>query len=199
MAETLNLGGMSEDQIEQLLGQKFTALIEGRLTPEEWRPWGDLSARRDTQRDMAAFKAEQQEMANESRYELFKRYQAEREGAHQARSAAVQEVHDRFAEYQTQMRGFFNLRHEQERLGAKLGALHRTERRDGQELLKAERRGSRVEIQQLRAQQLAAARGAHPVLTWESFVEREAQRGNEAAQKELAHRRDRERSNSLER
>jgi hypothetical protein len=131
----------------------------------------------------------------ETRGAFHQRYQTERDDAYQARKEAVQEVHDRFAAYQAQARGFFSLRHEQEKLGARKGS----ERHDAHELVKAQQRGDRVEIQKQRSQQLAAARSAHPVLTWESFVRREAQLGNEVAKDVLSRLQEREQSNSLER
>jgi hypothetical protein len=131
----------------------------------------------------------------ETRGAFNQRYQTERDDAYQARKEAVQEVHDRFAAYQAQARGFFSIRHEQEKLGARKGS----ERHDAHELLKAQQRGDRVEIHKQKSQQLAAARSAHPVLTWESFVRREAQLGNEVAKDVLSRLQEREQSNSLER
>lgn len=131
----------------------------------------------------------------ETRGAFHQRYQTERADAYQARKAAEQEVHDRFATYQTQARGFFSLRHEQEKLGARKGA----ERHDAHEIIKAQQRGDRVEIHKQRSQQIAAARSAHPVLTWEAFVRREAQLGNEVAKNTLLRLHERDQNNSLER
>jgi hypothetical protein len=132
---------------------------------------------------------------SETRGAFYQRYQAERADADQARKDAVQEVHDRFAAYQAQARGFFDLRYEQEKLGARKGV----ERHNANEIIKAQRRGDRVAVQKHKSQQLAAARSTHPVLTWESFVRREAQLGNKVAQNVLARLQEREQSNSLER
>lgn len=131
----------------------------------------------------------------ETRGAFHERYQTERANAYQARKEAEQEVHDRFAAYQAQARGFFDLRYEQEKLGARKGV----ERHNANEIIKAQRRGDRVAVQKHKSQQLAAARSAHPTLTWESFVRREAQLGNEVAQDVLARLQEREQSNSLER
>lgn len=121
-------------------------------------------------------------MKEDSTSGLYERYKEERGIASVARNAAVQEVYDRFASYQHDLRGYYNLRHEQEKLGARRGS----ERHAGHEILKAERSASRVEAQMLRQQQLAAARRDHPLPDWGSWLKQQAERGDPEAAKVLA-------------
>jgi hypothetical protein len=67
-----------------------------------------------------------------------------------------------------------------------------SERHDKRAVLKAERARDRVETQQLRAQQLAAARRDHPLPSWDSFLAREAGRGDQEAARILQQKRARE-------
>jgi hypothetical protein len=116
------------------------------------------------------------------------RYNTEHAIAVGARKQAEQQIYDRFADYQQQLRGFHQLQYERQKLEVMRGS----ERHDKREVLKAERARDRVETQQLRAQQLAAARRDHPLPTWDSFLTREAGRGDQEAARILQQKRARE-------
>jgi hypothetical protein len=126
---------------------------------------------------------------------LHERYEAEREVAWQARRAAEQEVYDRFNAYQQELRGFYNLHFEQE----KAAVVHGHERHDAMEILSAMRRGDRIQVQMHRDRQLAAAREAHPLPDWESWLEREAGRGDSQAMREVEQRQAQEMESGIER
>ena len=116
------------------------------------------------------------------------RYNTEHAIAVGARKQAEQQIYDRFADYQQQLRGFHQLQYERQKLEVMRGS----ERHDKRAVLKAERARDRVETQQLRAQQLAAARRDHPLPSWDSFLAREAGRGDQEAARILQQKRARE-------
>jgi hypothetical protein len=121
---------------------------------------------------------------------LYNQYKAEKAYALSARKDAEQKVFSLFAAYQQSLGSFYAIRHEQQKLEVTRGS----ERRKEHEVLKAEHGRDRVEAQQLRRQQLAAVRQEHQVPTWDSFLRREAQRGDrEAEQALLRHERAQER------
>jgi hypothetical protein len=112
---------------------------------------------------------------------LYDRYKAERQEAYAQRKEAEQGVYRSFESYRQELGSHYAVQHEEQKLAVLRGA----ERRKGHEVLKAEHGRDRVEAHQLRSRQLAAARQAHPVLTWESFLKREAERGDKEAEKAL--------------
>jgi hypothetical protein len=116
-----------------------------------------------------------------SKPSLYDRYKAERQETYAQRKEAEQGVYRSFESYRRELGSFYAVQHEEQKLAVQRGSV----RRQGHEILKAEHGRDRVEAHQLRSQQLAAARQAHPVLTWESFLKREAQRGDKEAEKAL--------------
>jgi hypothetical protein len=112
---------------------------------------------------------------------LYERYKAERDAAYQAREAAVQEVYAAFAAYRQDLRGFYNLRFEQEKHSGMPGPV----RHDALELLSAQLRGDRVRMEMLRDEQVAEAKRAHPVPSWGAYLEREAGKGDKEAARAL--------------
>ena len=126
---------------------------------------------------------------------LYYRYKAERDAADQAREAAVQEVYDRFAAYDQQARNTHNLRIEQEKAAVQSGHA----RHEAIEILNAIHRGDRVEVHMQRDAQLAAAYRDHPLPNWESWLKREADRGDREAARALEQRQAQERENGIER
>lgn len=125
---------------------------------------------------------------------LYERYKAERDVAYHERQTAEREVYDRFAAYEQELRGWYNVQFEQE----KGSVLPGHARHDAIEILKAMRRGNRVEVQMLRDQQLAAARRAHPLPDWESWVKREAERGDPEAVRTVERRQARDQERGIE-
>ena len=126
---------------------------------------------------------------------LYYRYKDERDAADQAREATVQEVYDRFAAYDQQARNAHNLRVEQEKAAVQSGHA----RHEAIEILNAIHRSDRVEVQMQRDAQLAAAYRDHPLPNWESWLKREADRGDREAARALEQRQARERENGIER
>jgi hypothetical protein len=156
--------GMDKDQIDQ------TVRRDSRASPIAHRPG---EHHKPTPRDA-----------------LYARYKTEKTIALGARKEAEQAIYDRFAGYQQGIRSFYDLRREQEKLNARQP--HRIDRQNAHELLRAQQQGDRVEANQLRAQQLAAARREHPLPTWEAFLTRESDRGDREAARILQQRRARE-------
>jgi len=116
--------------------------------------------------------------------DLYKEYQAERSAAAGARKAAEKDVYDRFATYGNQLRSFQAVQREQQ----KLEVQHRVLKRYDREVQRAEHGRDRIEAYQLKAQQLAAARAAHPLPTWDKFLVRESERGDQEATRLLRQR-----------
>jgi hypothetical protein len=112
---------------------------------------------------------------------LYERYKAEREAAWQARQAAEREVHDRFTAYTQDLRGFYQMRFEQEKHSGMPGPV----RHDAMELLAAQRRGDRGYAIRLEREQLGEVRRAHPLPSWEEFLKREASKGDRDAVRAL--------------
>jgi hypothetical protein len=126
------------------------------------------------------------------------RYKTEKAIALGARKAAEQDVYDRFSTYHSELRGFYDLRREQEKLNARQP--HRVDRQNAHQLLHAQARGDRVEANQLRSRQLAAARRENPLPTWDAFLAREAERGDGEAKRLLReHEKQRENQRQHER
>ena len=67
------------------------------------------------------------------------------------------------------------------------------------EILRAMQRGDRVQVGMMRDQELFAARSAHPLLDWDSWTKREAERGDPEAARVVERRQAREREGGLER
>lgn len=118
---------------------------------------------------------------NDRNSPLYERYKTEREAAWQARQAAEREVYGRFDAYAKDLRGFYQMRFEQEKHSGMPGPV----RHDAMDLLAAQRRGDRVEMLMLRDQQLAAARRAHPLPDWGGWLKHEAEGGDRAAARAL--------------
>lgn len=112
---------------------------------------------------------------------LYERYKAEREAALHARQAAEREVHERFAAYTQDLRGFYQMRFEQE----KHSGMPSPMRHDAMELLAAQRRGDRGHTIRLEREQLGEVRRAHPLPSWEEFLKREASKGDRDAARAL--------------
>jgi len=127
--------------------------------------------------------------------DLYAEYKAERSAAVDARKTAENDVYQRFGQYRQEQRQFYAVQHESH----KLEVIHRRERHLGHELLKAREQGDRVEARQLLTQELAAARAAHPVISWTKYLEREADRGDQEAARKLDKQRQREMQQGLER
>jgi hypothetical protein len=149
----------------------------------------------DFHRQTGTLRPETEQERGES--ELYQRYKAERQAAYEAQKAAVNEVYDRFSAYRQDMRSFYNLRYEQEKLPIRRAS----ERHAENEVLKAEKDRDRIEAMELRSQQVAAARAAHQLPDWGSWLAREAEAGDRDAQATLARRqaRARERGDQHER
>lgn len=128
---------------------------------------------------------------------LYARYKTEKTIAVGARKQAEQDVYDKFSVYRSELRGFYDLRREQEKLNARQP--HRVDRQNAHELLRAQQTGDRVEANQLRARALAAARREHPLPSWETFLEREAGRGDKEAARLVQQNRVREMQHGHER
>jgi hypothetical protein len=83
--EMPHIDGLNDDQIQALLGQKFEDLLDGRLTLEEWRPWGAISENRDLAEAAGRWQAKQREPdweypdATPQRSEWYRQTQAEHE------------------------------------------------------------------------------------------------------------------------
>jgi hypothetical protein len=112
---------------------------------------------------------------------LYERYKAEREAAWQARQAAEREVHDRFASYTQDLRGFYQMRFAQEKHSGMPGPV----RHDAMDLLAAQRRGDRGHAIRLEREQLAEVRQAHPLPDWGSWLKGEAEKGDRDAARAL--------------
>ena len=119
--------------------------------------------------------------SSEQNSPLYQRYKIEREAAYQARQAAERDVYERFAAYAEDMKGFYNLRFEQEKNSGMPGP----ERHDAMQLLSAMRRGDRVTARRLEREQIAIVRRAHPLPDWGSWLKREAEKGDREAEKAL--------------
>ena len=108
---------------------------------------------------------------------LYERYKAERQAAWQARQAAEREVHEGFATYTRDLRGFYQMRFEQEKHSGMPGSV----RHEAMDLLAAQRRGDRGHAIRLEREQPAEVRQAHPLPSWEEFLKREASKGDRDA------------------
>ena len=128
---------------------------------------------------------------------LYARYETEKAIAIGERKAAEQRIYDRWATYQNDLRGFYDLRREQEKLNARQPS--RVDRQNAHELLRAEQHGDRVAANQTRAMQLAKVRRDHPLPSWNAFLERESQRGDKEAARILQQNRAREMQHGHER
>jgi hypothetical protein len=115
---------------------------------------------------------------------LFERYQAEREQVLEERKAAIAEINARLAAYDRELKDFYNLRFIQEKNSGLPGVL----RHEAMELLIAQRRGDRKRQLALAAELRHAAREKHPLLTWQQWLEREAERGDKEAERALGNR-----------
>jgi hypothetical protein len=112
---------------------------------------------------------------------LYDRYKAEREAAYHARDAAERDVREQFAAYAQDLRGFYNLRFEQEKASGMPGPV----RHEAMELLSAQRRGDRVAAIRLEREAIAEVRRAHPLPDWGSWLKREAEKGDQEAARAL--------------
>jgi hypothetical protein len=175
-------------------------------TRAEWARWeaeraeesraenGLSTARRTADRERQSNRTARQARATPSQA-LYARYKTEKTIAMGARKQAEQAIYDRFAGYQQQLSGFYNVQHEQQKLVVQRGS----ERHKEHEVLSASHRGDRVEANRQRAQQLAAVRREHPLPSWESFLERESGRGDREASRMLRQRQERQKQHGLER
>ncbi len=107
------------------------------------------------------------------------RFKTEKTIAMGALKEAEQRIYDRWGAYQKDLGGFYDLRREQEKLNARQPS--RVDRTNAHELLHAQQHGDRVAANQTRAMQLAKVRRDHPLPSWESFLERESNRGDKEA------------------
>lgn len=121
---------------------------------------------------------------HERHSKLFERYQAEREQVLEERKAEIAEVNTRLAEYGRELKDFYDLRFTQEKNSGLPGVL----RHEAIELLAAQRRGDRKRQLALAAELRHAAREKHPLLTWQQWLEREAERGDKEAERALGNR-----------
>ncbi len=152
-----------------------------RVAPQ--KSWAEMLRERAELEDRTGSRAPERSQDGErANSPLYERYKAERDAAYQAREAAVQEVYAAFAAYAQDLRGFYNLRFVQEKHSGLPGPV----RHDAMELLSAQRRGDKVQVQMLRDEQIADAKRANPVPDWGGWLRREAEKGDKEAGKALA-------------
>lgn len=171
----------TSDQRPAMLDQEKRAR-EPEMTDREWNSY---VKKVDLEAGVAAkaWESEQRKRPQRQRATpadaLYARYKAERAIAIGNRKEAEQRIYDRWGAYQRDLSGFYDLRREQEKLNAKQPS--RVDRMNAHELLRAEQHGDRVAATRDRTMQLAKVRSEHPIPTWESFLEREGQRGDKEA------------------
>jgi hypothetical protein len=170
----------------ELRQQQLVETRQAHPVPE-WDGWlkreaakGDRDAARALERHEAR-EAEAEKGYTEEKTPLYEHYEAEREAAQRVREAAERTVHERFAAYTQDLRGFYTMRFEQEKHSGMPGPV----RHDAMELLAAQRRGDRGHAIRLEREQIAGVRRAHPLPSWEEYLKREASKGDKEAVRAL--------------
>ncbi|MGH7096609.1 MAG: MobA/MobL family protein [Stellaceae bacterium] len=132
----------------------------------------------------------------EEKIPLHEYYEAEREAARLKQEAALREVAERIAGLADEQRRFYERRFAEERIINPGGPL----RHDSMMALMIRQRQDRAALAEQSRRERRAAREKHLVLSWDRFLEREADAGDEDAERELkkrARRRQRERARGL--
>ncbi|MGH8296002.1 MAG: MobA/MobL family protein [Steroidobacteraceae bacterium] len=132
----------------------------------------------------------------EEKIPLHEYYEAEREAARLKQEAALREVAERIAGLADAQRRFYERRFAEERIINPGGPL----RHDSMMALMIRQRQDRAALAEQSRRERRAAREKNPVLSWERFLEREAEAGDEDAERELKKRerqRQRERARGL--
>lgn len=132
----------------------------------------------------------------EEKIPLHEYYEAEREAARLKQEAALREVAERIAGLADAQRRFYEQRFAEERIINPGGPL----RHDSMMALMIRQRQNRAALADQSRRERRAARETNPVLSWEQFLEREAEAGDEDAERELKkreRRRQRERDRGL--
>jgi hypothetical protein len=127
---------------------------------------------------------------------LYQRFEAEREAARNEREAALKAVDERLAGIAAEQRRFYDQRFAEEKIINPGGPL----RHEAMLALMIQQREARAALREEAQHERREAREKHPVLLWEEWLRREADRGDKDAQRALKTReRRRERERSRER
>lgn len=118
--------------------------------------------------------------------QLYAAYNAERARAETARAAAVESVNWLHGEYAVQLRAYY--RGQRSLVRAQPGLSGQMRQRTLVDV-DASRKADYLQRDRLRNEARATARAAHPLITWQGFLEREAARGHEGALSALRARR----------
>jgi hypothetical protein len=127
---------------------------------------------------------------------LYQRFEAERDVARKEREAALKAVDEHLAGIAAEQRRFYDQRFAEEKIINPGGPL----RHDAMMALMIQQREARAALREEAQHERREAREKHPVLSWEEWLRREADRGDKDAQRALKTReRRRERERSRER
>jgi hypothetical protein len=132
----------------------------------------------------------------EEKIPLYEYYEAEREAARLKQEAALREVAERIAGLADEQRRFYERRFAEEKIIHPGGPL----RHDAMMALMIKQRQDRAALAEQSRRERRVAKEQNPVLSWERFLEREAEAGDEDAERELKkreRRRQRERARGL--
>ena len=166
----------------------------------EWGEWLKREADKGDKEADRLLALHQQRAAKrghaEEKIPLHEYYEAEREAGRLKQEAALREVAERIAGLADEQRRFYERRFAEEKIINPGGPL----RHDSMMALMIRQRQDRAALAEQSRRERRVAKEKNPVLSWERFLEREAEAGDEDAERELKkreRRRQRERARGL--
>jgi hypothetical protein len=186
----------------EMYGRRQQQLAEVRQAHPvpEWGEWLKREADKGDKEAGRLLALHQQRAAErghtEEKIPLDEYYEAEREAGRLKQEAALREVAERIAGLADEQRRFYERRFAEEKIINPSGPL----RHDSMMALMIRQRQDRAALAEQSRRERRVAKEKHPVLSWERFLEREAEAGDEDAERELKkreRRRQRERARGL--
>jgi hypothetical protein len=178
--------------------QQLAKVRQAHPVPE-WSEWLKREADKGDKEAGRLLALHQQRTAErghaEEKIPLDEYYEAEREAGRLKQEAALREVAERIAGLADERRRFYERRFAEEKIINPGGPL----RHDSMMALMIKQRQDRAALADQSRRERRAAKEKNPVLSWERFLEREAEAGDEDAERELKRerRRQRERARGL--
>lgn len=186
----------------EMYGRRQKQLAEARQAHPvpEWGEWLKRAADKGDKEAGRLLVLHQRRAAErgytEEKIPLHEYYEAEREAARLKQEAALREVAERIAGLADEQRRFYERRFAEERIINPSGPL----RHDSMMALMIRQRQDRAALAEQSRRERSVAKEQNPVLSWERFLQREAEAGDEDAEHELKkreRRRQRERARGL--
>jgi hypothetical protein len=154
----------------------------------EWGEWLKREADKGDKEAGRLLALHQQRAAErghaEEKIPLYEYYEAEREAGRLKQEAALREVAERIAGLADEQRRFYERRFAEEKIINPGGPL----RHDSMMALMIQQREARAALAEQSRRERRAAKEQNPVLSWDRFLEREAEAGDEDAERELKKR-----------